>query len=156
VPLFHHSHDDPDAEPAGPSGPAAEADQVATSLEHFTGLGLPQRAAEVLQGVAATIQQTDDPSDTVSPHLGMDRLLAHWLPDAYWMKITPDQRGNWFSLQLILDEAFQALVLARLLICHEGTDNVSGTMAAYFVSPDGRAALDRGDVADVVARRLPD
>lgn len=153
VPLFGHSHDDATG---GESDAVADADQVKASLDHFAGLSLSQRSAEVLAGVATTIDQTDDPSDAGAPDLPMDGLLASWLPDRNWMDITPEQRGTWFSLQLILDEAFQALVLARLLVCHEATDNRQGTNAAYFISPDGRAALGRGDVADVVTRRLPD
>ena len=150
---FGHSHGDA---AAGTADAVEEANQIKASLDHFAGISLHQRSAEVLHGVAATIDQTDDPSDIVSPHLGMDMLVASWLPDSNWMNITPEQRGSWFSLQLILDEAFQVLVLARLLVRHEATDNRQGTNAAYFISPDGRAALGRGDVAEVIARRLPD
>jgi hypothetical protein len=51
---------------------------------------------------------------------------------------------------------FQALVVARLLVGVELATNKSGAGDIYyFVSRDGDAALDRGDVADVVTRRLP-
>ena len=56
---------------------------------------------------------------------------------------------------LILREAFQALVLGRMVIRQEQTYK-GATWVTYVNSPDGRAALERGDVADVVARRLPD
>ena len=59
------------------------------------------------------------------------------------------------SLALILREAFQALVLTRMVIRQEQTYK-GATWVTYVNGPDGLAALDRGDVADVVARRLPD
>jgi hypothetical protein len=37
----------------------------------------------------------------------------------------------------------------------EDTDNHVGTVTEYELAPDGKAALDRGEVAEVVARRLP-
>jgi hypothetical protein len=85
----------------------------------------------------------------------MDQLLAPWLPESDWMALSPEQRLNWLSLAAILREAFQALVLARMLIRQE-QDYKGATWVTYINSPDGRAALDRADVADVVARRLPD
>ena len=46
-------------------------------------------------------------------------------------------------------------MLARLLIRQEQTYK-GATWVTYVNSPDGRAALGRGDVAAVLARRLPD
>jgi hypothetical protein len=87
--------------------------------------------------------------------LAMDQLLAPWLPETDWMALSPQQRTNWSSLALVLREAFQALVLARMVIRQEQSYK-GATWVTYVNSPDGRAALGRGDVADVVARRLPD
>jgi hypothetical protein len=58
------------------------------------------------------------------------------------------------ELGVVLAEAFNALVLARLLV---PDDRFAGqSQLVYSTSADGLAALERGDVADVVARRLPD
>jgi hypothetical protein len=77
----------------------------------------------------------------------LERYVAMSVP-------SPEQHRTLHDLQVTLSEAFQALVLARLLIpyIYQG-GGVGGTL--YAVSGDGRAALERGDVAEVVARRLP-
>ncbi len=85
----------------------------------------------------------------------MDQILAPWLPESDWMALSVEQRKGWLSLAVILREAFQALVLTRMVIRQEQTYK-GATWVTYVNSPDGRAALERGDVADVVARRLPD
>jgi hypothetical protein len=86
----------------------------------------------------------------------MRALLGSLLPDdADWMNWSPQQRDAWLSLELALQEAFQALVLARMLIRRE-SQYKGATDVTYALGPDGRAAHSRGDVADVVARRLPD
>ena len=46
-------------------------------------------------------------------------------------------------------------MLGRMVIRQEQTYK-GATWVTYVNSPDGRAALERGDVADVAARRLPD
>jgi hypothetical protein len=98
--------------------------------------------------VAPAIEQLDH-------YQGMAALLAPLLPDGGWMKWSPEQRGTWFSLQLHLQEAFQALVLTRMLIRRESQARY-GTDVTYAIGPDGRDAQSRGDVAEVVGRRLPD
>lgn len=85
----------------------------------------------------------------------MDQALAPLLPETDWMALSPQQRTDWTSLALILREAFQVLVLARMLIRQEQTYK-GATWVTYVNSPDGRGALSRGNIADVVARRLPD
>ncbi len=47
------------------------------------------------------------------------------------------------------------LVLTRMLVRRE-TQYRGATDVTYALGPDGRAAQSRGDVAEVVARRLPD
>jgi len=145
VPLFHRSDKDPAAAP-GASGAPADPEQVEITLEHFSGLSVPQRAAEILVEATASIDEDA---------LAMDQLLAPWLPESDWMALSEEQRKNWLSLALILREAFQALVLTRMVIRQEQTYK-GATWVTYVNGPDGLAALDRGDVADVVARRLPD
>jgi hypothetical protein len=145
MPLFRRPETDPDAAP-GMSGAPAESAQMGTSLEYFSGLSVPQRAAEILEKVTAPIDQDA---------LAMDQLLAPWLPESDWMALSVEQRKGWLSLAVILREAFQALVLTRMVIRQEQTYK-GATWVTYVNSPDGRAALERGDVADVVARRLPD
>jgi len=146
VPLFRRSQDDPSAATTGAAGGAAEADQVGTALGHLSALSVPQRAAEILEKVAASIDEDA---------LAMDQLLAPWLPESDWMALSAEQRKNWTSLALVLREAFQALVLTRMVIRQEQSYK-GATWVTYVNSPDGRAALARGDVAHVVARRLPD
>jgi hypothetical protein len=111
-------------------------------------LSLPVRAAELLTTIAPAIEQTDD-------YMGMRVLLAPWLPDSDWMSWSPEQRATWFSLELILQEAFGVLVLTRMLIRRE-SQHKGATDVTYALGPDGRASLSRKDVAEVVARRLPD
>jgi hypothetical protein len=142
VPLFHRSEDDPGPSSAGGS----DSDRVGTALAHFSALSVPQRAAELLENFTASLDEDA---------LAMDQALAPWLPETDWAALSDQQRTEWLSLAVILREAFQALVLSRMLIRQEQSYK-GATWVTYVNSPDGRAALDRQDVADVVARRLPD
>jgi hypothetical protein len=146
--LFNRPDEGSDLTGAGPVAPSATADQVAATFDRIAAQPLPERAAELLNTIAPAIQQADD-------YLGMRALLAPWLPDSDWMSWSPEQRATWFSLELVLHEAFQVLVLARMLIRRE-SDYRGATAVTYVLGPDGRAAQTRGDVAEVVARRLPD
>jgi hypothetical protein len=47
------------------------------------------------------------------------------------------------------------LVLTRMLIRRE-SEYKGATDVTYALGPDGRAAQSRGDVAEIVTRRLPD
>jgi hypothetical protein len=146
--LFQRSSEGVYAGAAGAPDSSADADQVARARDHFSALPVPERAAEILAMIGPAIEQADD-------YMGMRQLLAPWLPDADWMKWSPQQRATWFSLELDLQEAFQALELARMLIRRESPYK-GATDITYVLGPDGRAALSRGDVAQVVARRLPE
>jgi hypothetical protein len=148
VGLFQRSKEDTIADQRSVPDLSTDADQVASTHEQLSGLQVPERAAEVLARIAPAIEQADD-------YMGMRALLARWLPDADWMKWSPEQRATWFSLELILQEAFQALEFARMLIRRE-SEYKGATAITYALSPDSRAALSRGDVAQVVARRLPE
>jgi len=145
--LFHRSDEDSDATVAG-AGTSAGADQVAAAFDRISRLSLPERAAELLNTIAPAIGQSDD-------YLGMRALLVPWLPDSDWTNWSPEQRATWFSLELVLQEAFQVLVLTRMLIRRE-SEYKGATDVTYALGPDGRAAQSRGDVAEIVTRRLPD
>jgi hypothetical protein len=135
--------------PAGAAGaPSAPAGvgQVATATEHFSGLSVSQRAAEILQQVTTSLDERPLP---------MDQILATWLPQIDWMTASDEQAVSWQALAQILQEAFQGLVLARMVIRQE-QDYKGATYVTYANSPDGRGALQRGDVGDVIARRLPE
>jgi hypothetical protein len=140
--LFGRSRDDP----APSSADTSDTDRVGTTLAHFSAMSMPQRAAELLENVTASLDEGA---------LAMDQALAPLLPETDWMAMSPQQRTDWTSLALILREAFQDLVLTRMLIRQEQTYR-GATWVTYVNSPDGRAAVGRRDVAEVVARRLPD
>jgi hypothetical protein len=146
--LFRRSDEDSDATVAGSAVPSAEADQVAAAFDRISRLSLPERAAELLNTIAPAIQQADD-------YLGMRALLTPWLPDSEWMNWSPEQRATWFSLELVVQEAFQVLVLTRMLIRRE-SEYKGATNVTYALGPDGRAAQTSGDVVEIVTRRLPD
>ncbi len=146
--LFHQPDEGSDLTGARPAAPSAAADQVAATFDRISEQPLHERAAELLNTIAPAIQQADD-------YQGMRVLIAPWLPDADWMKWSPEQRATWFSLELVLQEAFQVLVLTRMLIRRE-SEYRGATNVTYALGSDGRAAQSRGDVAEVVARRLPD
>ena len=148
VGLFHRSDEDSGATVAGAAETAAEADRIAATLHRVSRLSLPERAAELLTAIAPAIEQTDD-------YMRMQVLLAPWLPDSDWMNWSPAQRATWFSLELILQEAFQVLMLTRMLIRRE-SQYKGATDITYALGPDARAALSRGDAAEIVTRRLPD
>jgi len=142
MPLFGHSkHDGQDAD----DGPAASAPaDFDALLQHFSDLPLAQRAAEVLTGISSQLKQGER-----SP---MDRLLTFWLGDQYTAEDRPE---SWYTLKYVLAEAFQALELARMVFRIDETPR-EPTTNYYAIGTDGTAALQRGDVAEVVGRRLPD
>jgi NAD(P)-dependent dehydrogenase (short-subunit alcohol dehydrogenase family) len=107
-------------------------------------LPLPQRAAEVLTGISSQLARGE--------RSAMDRLLSLWLSDQYTDADRPD---SWYTLKYVLAEAFQALELSRMVFRIDETPQ-GGTVCYYAISSDGAAALERGDVAEVVKRRLPD
>ena len=146
--LFYRSDEGSDLPAAGAGLTSTVPDQVAATFESISRLSLTERAAELLITIAPAIEQADD-------FRGMQALLSPWLPDSGWMNWTPEQRETWFSLELVLQEAFGVLVLTRMLIRRE-SDYKGATNVTYVLGPDGRASQSREDVAEVVARRLPD
>jgi hypothetical protein len=150
MPLFHHQDpDDPAGDADGSQAAAAQGPDYDAALRHFTALPVPQRAAEVLAGISPMLGQSRS---------GMDQLLGLWCPVSLsgLAADDPPRPDGWWALRHVLLEAFQALELSRLVMRQEDTTNHWGTVTGYELSPGGKAALERGDVAAVVARRLPD
>jgi len=97
----------------------------------------------------------------------MDDLLGHWLPGVTSLdsgfqpppapdQISWEQQATWYEARHLLEASFQALELSRLICRSESTTNHLGTVTGYTITADGKSALQRGDAADVVTRRLPD
>jgi hypothetical protein len=132
----------------------------ADALERSRAMPVPERAAEVLARIAPALAESFEKA-TWKQGIGPRGTEGHYLlgllipsarrPD----KLSPAQWRAMHELRVSLAEALNALVLARLLI-HWDADSSGGSVTKYDVSPDGLAALERGDVAEVVARRLPD
>lgn len=87
----------------------------------------------------------------------MDQLLSPWCPvgTTGLAADDPPRPDGWWALRHVLLEAFQALELARMIVRQEDSTNHWGTVTGYELGSDGQAALERGDIAEVVARRLP-
>jgi len=146
-PMFNRSKDKPGD---GDTGGAPAADlwqQIEATLTEVRALSLVQRATWLLSNISTNVQASDQRAQ-------MSSLLAKWVPD-FGMDYTPDQWDEWHDLQLLLQEAFQVLVLTRLLVRREGADRF-GTVVGYTLSADGAAALGAGNAAEVITRRLPD
>ena len=144
MPLFHHNKDD--AEQA--TDPPVDPERYTKAVAYYRGLSFEHRAAEVLARIGPTIADGSQSADA---------LVASLMPAG---SRDPDDlsQSEWdasFELEYTLHDAFQALVLARLLIRRE-SEYKGATDIAYRLSPDGSAALAAGNAADVVARRLPD
>jgi hypothetical protein len=138
MPLFGHSRGE-DKDDHSTGSPDFDA-----LLAHFNQLPLPERAAEMLTGISSQL--------SAGERSAMDRLLTPWLGEQYTAEDRPD---SWYTLKYLLAETFQALELSRMVFRIDETPQ--GDMMSYYaVSSDGRAALERGDVAEVIQRRLPD
>jgi hypothetical protein len=124
---------------------APQPDPYGGALATFGGMSVPDRAATVLSGIASVLE-----SDTSFQNKTQRKLLDQWLPEP---------PGRWppafMELWKVLAEAFTMLEQARLLIAAQTDRSSGGALTCYWLSDDGRSALDRGDVAAVVARRIP-
>jgi hypothetical protein len=119
--------------------------EFVAAIEHFSALTLADRAVELLGKLAEENDVT------------MEDVLGKWLPEFAETHGWPsEQRKRYFSFELLLSEAFQALVLSRMAIRMEHRPLHDATKVTYAASPDGRAALERGDAAAVIARRVLD
>jgi hypothetical protein len=132
----------------------------ADALERYRAMPVSERAAEVFATVAPALTESFEkaswkqgigPRDTEGSSLVALLIPAARRPD----KLSPEQWRAKHELRVTLAEAMNALVSARLLINWDAGGS-GGSYIQYAVSPDGHAALQRGDVAEVVARRLPD
>jgi hypothetical protein len=87
----------------------------------------------------------------------MSKLLEPWDPPVgHYRALSEQEQAGFRALEQSLYEGFQALVLARLVVRIESSGPNKITLVRYAQSADGLAALERGDVAEVVARRLAD
>lgn len=132
----------------------------AEALDRYRAMPVPERAAELMATIAPALAERFDaapwkqgigPSDTEGASLVALLIPQARRPD----KLSPEQWRAMYELRVTLAEALNALVIARLLINWDASSS-GGSIIKYAVSPDGLAAVDRGDVAEVVARRLPD
>jgi hypothetical protein len=132
----------------------------ADALERYRAMPVPARASEVLARVASALAESFDKA-TWKQGIGPrgtegDFLLSLLIPSARRPdKLSPEQWRSMHELRVTLAEALNALVIARLLINWDAGSS-GGSVIKYAVSRDGLAALERGDAAEVVARRLPD
>ena len=129
-------------------------------LERYRAMPVPERAAEVLATIAPALAESFDkatwkqglgPRDTQGTMLRALLNPGARRPD----KLSPEQWRAQHELDVTLAEALNALVLARLVINWDSGSS-GGAVIQYAVSPDGLAAIERGDVAEVVRRRLLD
>ena len=158
MPLFGRSNDTGDAADVQPANSLAGGDQISSALARLSALSVPERAAEVLAEIAPSLAAAWDEVDWSGldrPRTDMNTLLEPLVPQVRYKDLSPEQRRDRAGLRWTLAEAFQALVLSRLLIRQDPSGSVNSD-ASYATSPDGLAALRRGDVAAVIARRLPD
>lgn len=157
--LFRRREDDQGQVGSGPVDSPPPGDLVTSALEHFAGLSVPERAAEVLAVVAPAITAAWNAVDWTTieapARTNMHDLLEPLVPEVRYKDLSPEQRWKLAGLRVTLAEAFQALVLSRMLIRQDPSGSVS-SQARYSTSRDGLAALQREDVAEVVARRLPE
>jgi hypothetical protein len=139
---FHRSQREPGPEDADQAGWQADNARLDGLIDRLTALSSAQLAAELLEAA--------------------DRADTKWARMPQYVDLISGERGDgdtekFATVRKLWAEGFQALVIARLLALDEQATNKWGAGDIYdFVTRDGRAALDRGDVADVVARRLPD
>ena len=150
MPLRRGARDEAE-QAAGPDPGAAWTE----ALERYRSMSVPERAAEVLATVAPALAEYWDSAE-LDPRQRLhatnhQALLEHMLPATRVGRVPYRTTAE---LGVTLAEAFNALVLARLLIPYDYF--VGGSQVLYSISADGLAALERGDVAEVVARRLPD
>ena len=146
MPLFGRGGDE--VKQAGGADPGAA---LTDALERYRAMPVPERAALVLATVAPAIAEHWDAARVDPRQLMEPTLVKPLIPQTGVHKETPEQyRARLVDLPVILAEAFNALVLARLLVPYDTAG--AGSQILYSVSPDGLAALERGDVAEVVAR----
>jgi hypothetical protein len=143
VPLFGRSREK-NAAPAPP--PELDADERA-ELDRLATLPLFELSEEVLRLGFSSKQPLPASSEEVKEAA----RTAVGLVDAYVSSRGDGLMRNRNVVLAHVREALHALLSARLLIRLYGRDP-----EWFILSQDGRAALDRGDVVEVLARRLPE
>ena len=151
MPLFGRGGDEvKQADGADPGAALTDA------LERYRAMPVPERAALVLATVAPAIAESLEQygwNGVGHPKASEGYLTGLFYPNVgiRYDRLSAEQHHARHDFEVTLSEAFHALVLARLLIPYYYQHDVP----LYSVSPEGLAALERGDVAEVVARRLP-
>jgi hypothetical protein len=146
MPFFHHDRDDAEA---GPTSGGADPERYATALARYRSMTLAQRGDEVLAAINEVLTDGD--------HVYASAIVNSLLPGdfrAQWETLSDEQFKTGAELEYLLHDAFQALVLARLLIRRE-TPSKGATDIDYRLSEDGVTAVAAGDAAAVIERRLP-
>jgi hypothetical protein len=158
MPLFGRSDKSGNDAGVEESGSTAGGHAIGLALERFAALPVAERAAEVFAVIGPAITAAWDAVDWGGWELpkgtSMERLLEPLIPQFRSKELSPEDRKNLALLRVTLAEAFQALVLARMLIRQDPSGSLYSE-GSYANSSDGLEALERGDVAAVVARRLP-
>jgi hypothetical protein len=136
---FRHSHDDAAPESADQGGWEADNARLDGLIDRFTALSQAQIAAELLQAAGTEWALMPDAIDAFAGDRG------------------DGDTSKYAALRGLCAEGFQALVIARLVVGEEQHTNKWGAGdILYTLTRDGKAAVAQGDVAEVVARRLPD
>jgi hypothetical protein len=142
VPLFGRSRDEDAAPPV-----AAAPEVIDPEVERLATLPTLELAEEILRiGFGDS-----SPLPASSPQVTGASRTAVGLVDAYVVARGNTLLGSRNVVLAHVREAVHALLIARLVVRLYGRDP-----EWFVISRDGRAALDRGDVAEVLARRLPD
>jgi hypothetical protein len=139
LPLFHHSEDEHAAPAVSP--------ELDAELQRLAALPLAELAAEALQ-LGFTDQAPLPDSEKATTH-------ARVLVGEVWNRYIDVHPQAALQSQLGLSymrEACGALLAAGLVTLAFDTGAISTNL---ILTREGRAALDRGDAAEVVARRLP-
>jgi hypothetical protein len=146
VPLFHHSDD----EHAAPVLPELDAE-----LQRLVALPMAELAAEALQ--LGFSDQAPLPEGKQVKY-GRAAVMVDDVTLRYIEAHHPLLGTRLELVKAYMREAFGALLAARL-VTHAFSPSLEGlstsAVLSLILTREGRAALDRADAAEVLARRLP-
>jgi hypothetical protein len=141
VPLFHHSEDEQAAPAVSP--------ELDAELQRLVSLPLPELAAEALQLGFSDQAPLPDSGKATKDALVLVSDVRNRYVDAH-----PSLGLQMDLVQSYMREACGALLAAGLVTLAFATQT-GGAPESLVLTREGHAALDRGDAAEVVARRLP-
>jgi hypothetical protein len=141
VPLFHHSDDEQAAPTVSP--------ELDAELQRLAALPLADLAAEALQlGFSDQAPLPDSGKAT------KDALVLVGDVRNRYVEAHPSLGLQMDLVLSYMREACGTLLAARLVMLAFASQT-GGAPGSLILTREGRAALDRGDAAEVVARRLP-